>query len=166
MADSKQVQRLEMAHFLNTTPSASTPEWNQIGEGHAALSTTYNGETETQQWINQRTGSTYLKNYAPTIDTSQVAYVGDPVFDFVDDLSFKLAVGSDAETEYLEVRIYNAADGETTYPARKFRVSIVITSEGDAATDPLSREYTINFMGDPEIGTFDPTTKTFTKTSA
>lgn len=165
MPETRQVPRLEMAHFLDTTPSVASPTWSQIGEGHAALSTSYNGETETQQWVNQRVGSTYLKNYAPTIDTSQVAYVGDPVFDFIDDLSFNLKVGSDAETDYLEVRIYRAADGATTYPARKHRVSIVVTSEGDAATDPLSREYSINFMGDPVIGTFTPATKTFTPTA-
>lgn len=157
-----QVKRLEMAHFLDTTPK-TTETWSEIGEGHAALSTSYNGETETQQWINQRTGSTFLKNYAPTIATSQVAYKGDPIFDFVDDLSFNLAVGADSETSYLEVRIYNATT-MTSVPARKFRVSIVIDSEGDAATDPLSRSYNINFMGDPIIGTFNPSTHTFTPT--
>lgn len=160
----KMVGRYEMAHFLDTTPK-TTETWSEIGEGHPNLSTTYNGETETQQWINQKTGSTYLKNYAATIDTSQVAHVGDEVFDFIDDLSYNMAVGADAETNYLEVRIYKATD-MTTIPARKFRVSIVVGSEGDAATDPLTREYSINFMGDPVLGTFNPDTKTFTPTPA
>jgi len=162
---SKQVKRVEMAHFLNTAPGVATAAWNIIGEGHPNLSTSYNAETETQQWINQSTGSTTVKSYAPSIGTEQIAHVGDPVFDFVDKLSWDLAVGSDAETEYLEVRIYNAASpSATTYPARKSRVSISIDSEGDAATDPLSRSYNINFMGDPVYGTFNPTAKTFTAT--
>lgn len=162
----KQVLRLEMAHFLNTAPGQVSAIWSRIGEGHANLSTSYNGETDTQQWINQKTGSTFLKNYAPTIDTNQVAYAGDPVFDFVDDLSFNLAVGSDSETEYLEVRIYKATGGDlTAIPARKFKVSVVVGSEGDAATDPLARDYTINFMGDPVFGTFDIDTLEFTPTA-
>lgn len=154
------VRRDELAHLLNTTPS-TTETWSIIGEGHPNLSTSYNAETETQQWINQRTGSTYLKNYALAIDTNQVAHKGDEVFDFVDDLSWNLAVGAAAETDYLEVRMYNASGG-SSYPARKFRVSIAVGSEGDAATDPLNREYTINMLGDPTFGTFDPSTKTFT----
>lgn len=166
MPDATQVLRIDMAHFLNTTPDVATKKFNRIGTGHASLSTSYNAETETQQWIDQRTGSTYLKNYAPTIATNQVAYKGDPVFDFVDDLSFRLAVGSDAETDYVEARIYNATGtGLTSIPARMFRVSIVIDSEGDAATDPLARDYAINFLGDPVIGTFDLDTLTFTSNS-
>lgn len=158
---SKQVPRLEMAHFLNVTPEEATPTLARIGEGHASLSTSYNPETETQQWINQKTGSTYLKNYALSIDTNQVAYAGDPVFDFVDDLSFNLSTGAEAETDYYEARIYKADGDLTAIPARKFRVSVAINSEGDAATDPLAREYSINPQGDPVFGTINIDTLEF-----
>ena len=163
---SKIVKRPEIAHFLNTTPGA-TALWSLINEGHPNLSTSYNAETETYQWIAESSGTTKVKAYAPTVSTEQIAHVGDPIFDFVDKLSWTLAIGAAAETEYLEVRIYNAVGASpTTYPARKFKCSISIDSEGDAATDPLSRSYNINFMGDPVFGTFNPSTKTFTATSS
>ena len=157
----RQVNRVELMHFLNTTPGGGTPTWDVIGEGHPNLSTAYNPTTETQQWINQRTGTTTVQNYAPVIDAEQIAHAGDPVFDFVDEISWKLKTGADAETDYLEVRAYNATGG-TSYPARRFRVSISIDTEGDAATDPVSRSYNINFMGDPIFGTFNPSTNAFT----
>jgi len=144
----RKVQRLELEHYLNT--GTSIPIWSRIGEGHAALSVSYNAEEETEQWINQSTGSTYVKTYAPTIDTEQTAFVGDPIFDFVDDIAFRMKVLSDAETDYLEVRSYTNG----TVNARKFRVSISVGSEGDAAVDPMSRAYKINFMGDPIFGSF------------
>ena len=165
MATAKLVKRVELMHFLNTTPGGGSETWSRIGEGHPNLSTAYNAETDTQQWINQSVGTTTVKNYAPVISTEQTAYAGDEVFDFVDNLSWNLAVGSDAEAEYLEVRTYNAAGSPSEYPARKFRCSISIDSEGDAATDPVSRSYNINFMGDPVFGTFNPTTLTFTPTT-
>ena len=158
------VKRSQMAHFLNTTPGNGTKTWSRFAVGHESFSTSYNAETETTQYIHEDSGTTYLKNYAPTVDTTQIAHKGDPIFDFVDDLSFKLAVGSDSVTEYLEVRTYNATS-MTAIPARLFKVSIAISSEGDAATDPLQREYTLNFQGDPVFGTFNIDTMTFTQTA-
>jgi len=159
---STQQKRSQMRHFLNTAPSAGTPTWSWINTGHAALTTSYNAETDTQQWIGEDSGSTFVMGYAPTIDTEQVAYAGDPVFDFVDNLSWTLAKGAAAETDYVEVRLYKGTGPQ--YPARRFRVSISIESEGDAATDPLSRSYTINFIGDPTFGTFNPQTSSFIAT--
>lgn len=157
------VKRSQMAHFLNVEPKESTPTWARFAEGHESLSTSYNPETETTQYIHQDTGTTYLKNYALSIDTTQIAHKGDAIFDFVDDLSFRLAVAGDSITDYLEVRIYNATGSDlTAIPARLFKVAVSVTSEGDAATDPLSREYTLSAQGDPVPGTFNIDTLTFT----
>jgi len=149
------VRRSQMEHYLNTG-TAGSPIWSKINVGHAALSTSYNAETSTQQWIGEDSGTTTIDSYAPAISTEQIAFDGDPIFDFVDNLAFTMATGSDAETDYIEVRNY----GTGTSRARKFRVNISIDSEGDAATDPLTRSYGINFMGDPVYGTWNGTTFT------
>lgn len=155
------VKRSRLAHFLDVDPKETTPSWARFAKGHESLSTSYNPETETTQYIHEDAGTSYLKNYALSIDTTQIAHKGDPIFDFVDDLSFRLAVADDAVTNYLEVRIYNATD-MTAIPARMFKVAVSITSEGDAATDPLQREYSLQGQGDPVRGTFNIDTLTFT----
>jgi len=173
----KMVQRIELIHLMNvgtkleinrslpppTPPTITgTPTWAIFGQGHPNLSTSYNPETETYQWINQKSGTTILKNYAPSIGTEQIAHKGDPIYDFVDKKSWNLSIGDAALTDILEVRAYNAASlTDTSFPARLFEATIWVDNEGDAATDPLSRAYNIGFNNDPIFGTFNPVTKIF-----
>ena len=155
------VKRSGLIHFLNVTPNESTPTWGQINTGHESFNTAYNAENTTRQWIGEDVGTTNVERYAPTIAATQIAHAGEPVFDFIDDLSFELAVGANAETDYLEVRVYKAPAGSLTIPARLVRVAIGIGDEGDASDAPLQRSYTINWKGTPTKGTFNPSTRAF-----
>jgi len=161
----EQLTRPKLAHFMDTAPGTSTPTYNRIGEGHSDLSVSTNPEIETQQWIDQESATSFLKSYAISIDATQIAFKGDPVFDFVDDLGFKQAVLSDAETTVIEARIYKSSTTSGPYPAKRWRVNIAVNNYGGAGSDPLQHEYTISVMGDPTFGTFDLDTLAFTATA-
>lgn len=159
---SEQVKRSALKHFLDTTPKA-TPTYSMISTGVSDLSVGMNPETDTQQWISEDSASTFLKSYGITIDTKQIAFKGDPVYDFVDELGFRQAVLSEAETTLVEARVYMASNDAGPYPAKKWKVNIAVSNYGGPGSDALGIEYAINVMGDPEYGTFDLDTLTFTK---
>ena len=104
-----------------------------------------------------------MDSYAPQIAVTQYCYKGDQVFDFVDSLRKKRAIGSDCETELLMVYIYDTED-DTTYAAEKQNVAIQVDTFGGTGGERNSIAYNVLFNGDPTIGTATITagTPTFT----
>lgn len=149
-AEEKKVKRSQFATFLNTS-AASTEVWSRMGKGISSQEVAYNANTEETQFIDEDNGTTELNGYAPSIATTQTAYVGNPVFDFVDGLRRKRAIGSDAETDLLLVYLYDK-QADDAYPAEKQRVVITIESFGGDATAPTSITYNVGFSGDPTEG--------------
>lgn len=148
----RKIDRTEWADFLNTTPKAEKPTWAIIGVGISDMSTDYNAEVSEEKWIIHKNATKTVDSYALTSGAEQTAYKGDPVFDFVDDIRYRLKTGTDAETTLLEVDKYSVTDEDTTpkYRARLWNVAISIESnKGETA----QVNYTINYQGDPTFGT-------------
>lgn len=147
----RKVKRSEFATFLNTTP-ASTETWSRMGKGITGQTLAYNPTVNTNQFIDEDSGTSELEAYAPNIPTPQNAIVGDAVFDYVDSLRKTRALGSDAETDLLMVYIYDK-DADDAYTAEKQRVVISIDDFGGDGGNPVVINYTVNFVGDAEMGT-------------
>lgn len=158
---SELVKRSRLRHFLKTDNGIAL-----IGDGVTELSVSMNPETESEQYIHQDSATTFLKNYAIAMDTTQTAKKGDDVYDYVDMLGWKQAVGADAETEVYEVRIYMSDDETGPFQAKKWNCNIAVNDYGGAGTDPLGITYTINIEGDPVFGTFDLDALKFTQGAA
>lgn len=144
------VKRTDFATFLNTV-KGGTENWARMGKGITGQEVSYNASTEENQFIDENSGMTEINGYAPSMATTQIAYKNDPVFDFVDDLRQKRAIGNDAITSLLLVYIYDKT-GET-FKAEKQNVAISIESFGGDAGAPVSITYNIGFVGDSESGT-------------
>ena len=86
---------------------------------------------------------------------------GDPVFEFVDGLRKKRAVLQEARTEICQVYMYEEATAGA-YPAEKNTCSVQIDDFGGDGGASAVINFTINFVGDPIVGKFNPETKTFT----
>lgn len=86
-------------------------------------------------------------------DVSQKCYFGDPVYDFVNNLRRTRAIGSQVETQILDVDIYDATGEDTAkkYKATKNDCMIAVTSYGTGETPVI--EYSIYYNGDPVVGT-------------
>ena len=146
--------------FLNTTP-LSTATYVQIGSGVSGAKLDMNPETTKQTDINEDNARVSVDSYAPTLPIKQVAKNADSVFEFIDNLRKTRAVAEDAETDIVLVDAYETG-GPTAYPAQQQNVSIQIDSFGGDGGKPVEIEYTINFNGDPVIGTFNAWTLAFT----
>lgn len=153
----KKVKRTEFATFLNVGTKA-LPQWARIGKGVTGQTIAYNPNVSEEQYINEDSGTSSIESYKPNVPTPQTAYKGDKVFDFVDNIRKKRAVGADAETEILLVYIYDktvtgeAPDKKTTYAAEKNNCAIQIDDFGGDAGNPVVLNYTINLNGDPILG--------------
>lgn len=142
------IKRSQIAAFLNTGTSNS-PVWSLIGRGVTSQTISYNPQTTTEQYIHEDNATTSVDSYQVNISTPQTAYAGDPVFDYVDGLRQRRAIGTDAETEILIVYLYTSSP----YKAEKCRATIQIDDFGGDGGASVVLNYTINLNGDPEFGT-------------
>ena len=152
MPNLEKINRDEWVEFLNTKPSETDPVWAIIGVGITDKSTDYNTEKTEEKWIIHRNKNVTIDSYGLTSGVEQTAYKGDGVFEFIDDIRYRLKTGGKAETTLLEIDKYSVTDEATTpkYRARLWTVAIEITSHGG---DTAKVNYTINYTGDPTFGT-------------
>ncbi len=150
--DIEKIERADKIDFLDVTPSETAPSWKIIGIGISDKSTDYNSDVSDEKWIIYKNAVKEVNSYAPTSGITQVAHKGDPEFEFVDDLRYRLATGKKAETRYLEVDKYFVTDEKTTpkFRARQWTVAISIDNDGG---ENAEIGYTINYKGDPKFGT-------------
>lgn len=156
------VKRSEFKTFLNTG-TILVPVWSLLGEGITTGAINYNPQTAEEVYIHQDSGTTSIESYKPTFPVEATAIAGDAAFDYVDDLRKSRAVLGDAETEIVNVWLYETPTSGA-YPAEKQDVSIQIDSFGGDGGVATKINFTINFLGDPVAGTFNPTTLAFVAT--
>lgn len=152
MPDLTKIDRTEWVDFLNTTPNESTPNWAMIGVGITDKTTEYNANVTEEKWIIHKNATKTVDSYALTSGVEQTAYKGDQVFEFVDDIRYRLKTGSKAKTTLLEIDKYSVTNEGTTptYRARLWNVAIEISSN---AGDSAKVKYNIHYTGDPTFGT-------------
>ena len=161
MAGTK-VKRSKLAIFLDTSGGEETAEWALIGNGVTEQTIAYNPTTSDEVYIHQDSGTVDVESYKPNIPTPMTAIKGDPVFDYVDGLRKTRAIGADARTKICIVYLYET--GTTgAYPAEQNDCSIQIDDFGGAGGESATINFTINLIGDAVVGTFNPTTKSFTE---
>ncbi|MDJ0305391.1 MULTISPECIES: hypothetical protein [Dehalobacter] len=156
---SGKIKRSQIAAFLNTGTKA-VPVWSLIGDGVTEQTIAYNPQTSEEVYISQDSGTTNVESYKVNIPTPMTAIKGDPVFDFVDTIRKNRKVLADAESEVCIVYLYETATAGS-YPAERNACSVQIDDFGGPGGETAKINFTLNLNGDPEIGTFNPTTKEF-----
>ena len=154
-------------NFLNTTPSATTPKWDIIGRGITSKENSYGAKTTDEHWIIEDNERHSVDGYSLGSDLEQIALKGDPVFDYIYELMFRMKKGTALETEKLEVYKYRVDETGATpkYDARKFKVLIVPDTDTIEGGVALKIKYKIQVQGDPIFGkvTFANGKPTFTE---
>ena len=160
------VKRSEVKMFLNTTPEtphvlgSATATYELIGDGVPDTGIDYNPKNTEEIDIAEDSATVTVDSYAPTQKVEQVAMSDDPVFKFVDQLRLDRAILGAAETDIVNVWIYETG-GTAAYPAEQQKVAIAVEDLGDKGGEPARLNYTINYVGNPVPGTFNSTTKVF-----
>ena len=157
MSDS--VKRSAFKTFLNTVP-AGPAEYEVVGDGITTAAVNYNPQTLEETYIHEDSGSTEIESYRPTMPIEATAKAGDAVFEFIDGLRKSRAVLGDAKTDIVNAWLYETPTAGA-YPAEQQNVSIQIDTFGGDGGASAKINYTINYLGDPVLGTFNPSTGTF-----
>jgi hypothetical protein len=154
------VKRSQFKTFMNVAPS-TTASYKLIGDGVTSGEISYNPEVTEEKYIHLDSASKSVEGYAPAMPVDMVCKAGDDVFDFVDGLRQARAVLTAAETDIVNVWLYETpTSGE--YPAEKQSVAISFDKFGGDGVASNKLGFTLNYIGDPVLGTFNPTTKAFT----
>ena len=160
------VMREKAINFLDVTPETSH-KWALMNKGIESASVAYNATTNTRHYIADANATTTYTGNAKQLDVTQYAYKGDDTFDYIDDLFYYDKKGSDTETNLLQVFLYRAAEGATSYPAKVQPVMVVLDTHGGDGGDQLQLGYNVMFNGDPKYGivTITDGVPVFTETS-
>ena len=151
MPNLTKINRDEWVDFLNVATDSNNPDWAIIGVGITDKATDYNAEKTEEKWIIHRNKNVTVDSYGLSSGVEQTCYKGDKVFEFIDDIRYRLKTGTEAQTQLLEIDKYSATAGATpAYRARLWTVSIEVTSNGG---DSAKINYTIDYVGDPIFGT-------------
>ena len=148
------IKRSLVKTFLNTG-SIVSPVWELLGDGVTTGTIAYNPKITEETYIIADSASISVDSYAPTFPVEMTAISGDAVFEYLDDLRKDRAVLGDAETEIVNVWLYETP-ALGYYAAEKQAVSLQIEDFGGEGGSPTKLNYTINFIGDPIKGAFDP----------
>jgi hypothetical protein len=149
------VKRSLIRSFLNTGTPGS-PTWSLIGDGVTSAKIAYNPKTTEETYITQDSASISIDSYAPNMPVEASAKYGDAAFDWVDLLRIARGVLATAETEVVNVWLYRTPTGLGYYGAEKQACSIQIDDFGGEGGVATKINFTINYLGDPVLGTFSP----------
>jgi hypothetical protein len=154
------IKRSQVKTFMNVTPDA-TATYELLSDGVTTGTINYNPSVTTETYIGDDNATIDVETYAPNMPIEASAKSGDAVFEFVDGLRKSRATLSDAQTDVVNVWLYETPTaGE--YPAEKQIVSIQIDSFGGDGGTAAKLNFTINYIGDPIPGMFDPADNSFT----
>lgn len=148
----KKIKRSEFATFLNITPKAGAT-YARMGKGITSQSISYSPTVTTETYIHEDSATNSLDGYAASLNTPQTCYAGEPIFEFIDGLRRKRAVGADAETDIVMVYIYAAGTEAGSYAAERNKCTIAVEEFGGEGGQATSLTYTIHLNGNPELGT-------------
>lgn len=112
----------------------------------------YEANETNETYIVDENATTTIDGYALSIDGEMKCILGDSVFDFINELRYKLATGSDAETEVLLIDKYDV-DDSGAFKAQTFNCSISISSYGGDGGATPTIGFKINVNGTPTNGT-------------
>ena len=150
------IKRSQFKSFLNTG-TLLVPVWSLIGDGVTSGAISYNPKVEEETYIHEDSATITVESYAPKFPLESVAISGDGVFEFLDTLRKARGVLAAAEGEVSNVWLYKTPIAGY-YPAEKQACSTQLDEFGGDGGSSTKINYTINFLGDPTLGRFNPTT--------
>jgi hypothetical protein len=159
------VQRRQIADYLGTMPAGSaTQTYALMNSGFTAIDESTGVTTKEKQYVGDKAKTTNISGY-----NGAFAFTADHIADqtavaALAAVAHDQKTGSDALFDYVRVDLYATPTTEGKYPARYFLVSAEVTDYKPDDTD-MQLSGNLHQIGDMVPGTFDITTKTFTKTA-
>lgn len=162
------MKRHLLRHFVDTKMDTTytNSEFHLLGEGVASLTEEFNAEEDTQQWINEESGTTDIKSYRPSIqiERQNIDQKDTNLTGWFEKMIDDLPTGKAAATSYVRVRLIGTGP---SYPAILQPCVVTVGSTGGDAGGNVTDSITLSGRGDKIKGTLtidaDTGTATFSK---
>lgn len=152
------IKRSTILTYIDTTGSEN---YELLGVGVINGTINMNPNVTNEIYIHEDTATIAVQSYAPTMPVEITMDDTDPVCEYLDGLRKSRAVLSSCETTIVNVWNYETG-GPTAAPAEQQAVSIQVDSFGGDGGTAAKLNVTINYQGDPTIGTYNTSTDAFT----
>ena len=137
-----------------------------MGTGFTALDENPNAQTDEKTYIHEKSSTTSVTGYKPTFPFTADMIKSEKVVMDIWSIARNQKTGADAERKYVKVDLYDPAEGDNTYKARLFTVSVQVDSKKGEGGNINELSGNLNSVGGVTEGTFNTTTKTFTADAA
>lgn len=164
MSTGEKIERKNLAHFIDESFNATTPNYGRLGKDLESYNIEMNAETEETQNILGET-SFNVKGYKPSVSVdTYYAYEGSALYTKLKSIIDNRSTGSQLQTTVVDVPINVSSDGNVTVGEDTYREDVVVvpTSLG-GDTGGVQIPFEIHYVGNRTKGTFDLTTKKFTE---
>ena len=158
------ILRNKVADYLNTEPGGESPAYHLMNV-FETIDENPNAQVVEKHYTSDKAATKLTSGYVPQFPITGDQYLDNDVSEFIRDIAEEQQIG--VETDFIRVRLYQPiASKENTFYARKFRVSVEVSSITGAGGEIISQEGNLNQIGDVVIGEFNTQTKTFTEAAA
>jgi len=149
------IKRSLVKTFLNTG-TVLAPVWVLIGDGIVTGKIAYNPKVTKETYISEDSATTSVDSYAPHMPIECTCKIGDDAFTYLDAKRYGRSIAANAETEIVNVWLYKTP-ALGFYYAEKQAVAIEFDDFGGEGGSNVKINYTINYLGNPVYGAFNPT---------
>lgn len=161
--------RYELLTYINTTPK-TTAQYELMGEGFTEMTESLNPQTKESGYIHQKSKSNSVTGYAPEYAFTAENIKGDPVCEYIASIGNGRLIGTDAETDIVNVMLYKKVEEgeeENLYEAWQQKIAVKCDQvNGGPGQDSMPLTGSLLYKGDPVKGTFNIKTKAFTPNAA
>lgn len=160
---SEKVMRYQVADYLDTGVSG-TAAYELCGAGFTTLDEEPSAQSESSIYINDKSASSTVKSYETTFPFDSELIKSEKAVMSLYEVGRNQLTGAAAEKDYVRVELFEpVASKENTFKARKFRVSVEVSSISGEGGEAITVSGNLNAVGDFVEGEFNTTTKTFTE---
>jgi len=155
------IERKYLAHFINTAAGKEEAVYERLGKDLEEFSPELSAQVDKKKNILGET-SILISSYEKSASVEPYyAESGSALFMRLQTIIDEQQVLDDLKSDVVEVKLWEPTEG-SVYPAVKEEVFIEVTSYGGDTTG-YQIPFTVHFTGNRVKGTFDVSTKTFTK---
>lgn len=133
-----------------------------LGAGFTAIDEKPNPQVTEKRYINDASSSQSITSYKWQADFTGDQINSEKAIEYITTVGKELKTGADCETEYIRVDLDKESSTSGSFYARKFKVAIQV-SEFPNNDGELGLSGVFLGVGDAVIGSFDTSTKAFTK---
>lgn len=154
--------RYDFADYLGIK-SGETTTFHLMGAGFNTLDENPNAQVESKAYINQKVKSNVVKGYETQFPFDTDLIQDEVAVMAIYDVGRDAKTGASAEFDFIRVELFKPETSPVTKcAARKFRVSVEVSSIAGAGADIVRVTGNLNAVGDFVDGFFDTATKVFT----